>query len=120
MMKKKIFVLVVWLLICGMQVYSAPPVFSKSEYAARRIRMMEQIPDGVAIILGATGTISDRQFFQNNDFFYFCGVDVPNAVLIIDGIRKESSLFFSLTEHEARGENLPLELVHSPDRKSVV
>ena len=102
------------LLVVGVHDSSAASEFPKSEYAARRIRMMEQIPDGVAIILGATGTISDRQFFQNNDFFYFCGVEVPNAVLIIDGIRKESSLFFSLTEHEARGENLPLELVHSP------
>ncbi len=92
----------------------AAPDFPKSEYAARRSQMMEKIPDGVAIILGATSTVSDRQFFQNNDFFYFCGVEVPNAALIIDGIRKRSSLFFSLTEHEARSEGLPLELVQNP------
>jgi len=103
-----------WMMLCSALSFSASSVFSNSEYAARRSRMMEKIPDGVAIILGATSTLSDRQFFQNNDFFYFCGVEVPNAVLIIDGIRKESTLLFSLTEHEARRENLPLELVHNP------
>jgi Xaa-Pro aminopeptidase len=120
-MKKNLaLALVIGLLLCGVQDSHSSPVFSKSEYAARRSRMMEKIPDGVAIILGATGTISDRQFFQNNDFFYLCGVEVPNAVLIIDGIRKESMLFFSLTEHEARGEGLPLELVHDPQEATGV
>ena len=102
------------LLLLIVQASYPSSVFSKSEYAARRSRLMEKIPDGVAIILGANGTISDRQFFQNNDFFYFCGVEVPNAVLIIDGIQKESSLFFSLTENEARSEGLPVDLVHDP------
>jgi Xaa-Pro aminopeptidase len=114
MRKKFLFVFAVWLLLSGAQTCYASSVFAKSEYAARRNRMMEKIPDGIAIILGATSTISDRQFFQNNDFFYFCGVEVPNAVLIIDGIRKESTLFFSLSEHEARGEGIPLDLVHNP------
>ena len=114
MRKAILFPLIAILLAFAGGLSYAAPDFPKSEYAARRSRMMEKIPDGVAIILGATSTISDRQFFQNNDFFYFCGVEVPNAALIIDGIRKQSSLFFSLTEHEARGEGLPLELVQNP------
>ncbi len=89
--------------------------FPKAEYAARRVRLMEQIPDGIAIILGATATVSDRQFYQSNDFFYFCGVEVPDAVLIIDGIRKQSFLYYSMSEDEARGEGLPLELVQEPE-----
>ena len=28
-------------------------LFDKAEYAARRLKLMEKIPDGVAIILGA-------------------------------------------------------------------
>jgi Xaa-Pro aminopeptidase len=114
MKKKSLFVLIVFLLTLTIQNSFSSSVFSKSEFAARRSRIMEKIPDGVAIILGATSTISSRPFFQNNDFYYFCGVEVPNAVLIIDGIRKESSLFFSLTEDQARSENIPLELVHNP------
>ena len=85
-----------------------------SEYAARRARLMERIPDGAAIFLGATTPASDRRFFQNNDFYYFSGVEVPNAILVIDGIKKESVLFFTLSEDGARGEGLPVELVRNP------
>ncbi len=88
--------------------------FDKSEYAARRAKFMEQIPDGVAVILGATTPASDRQFFQGSDFFYFTGVEIPNAVLIMDGMRKESTLFFSISESEAQGEGISLELVRNP------
>ncbi|TEU05614.1 MAG: aminopeptidase P family protein [Candidatus Aminicenantes bacterium] len=88
--------------------------FDKSEYAARRAKFMEQIPDGVAVILGATTPASDRQFFQSSDFFYFTGVEIPNAVLIMDGMSKVSTLFFSISETEAQGEGISLELVRKP------
>jgi Xaa-Pro aminopeptidase len=75
---------------------------------------MEKIPDGAAIILGATTPTADKQFFQNNDFYYFSGVEIPNAVLIMDGLHKESVLFFSISEKEARGEGISLDLVRNP------
>ncbi len=81
-----------------------PLVFDKSEYAARRARFLAQIPDGIAIIWGALGGS------QNNDFKYFCGVEVPRAVLIMDGIRKESLLFYTTTENYLRGEGLSADL----------
>lgn len=89
--------------------------FDKSEYAARRAKFMEQIPDGVAIILGAATPASDIQFLQGSDFFYFTGVEIPNAVLIMDGMRKESTLFFSISERDAQGEGISLELVRKPE-----
>ncbi|GAF99864.1 unnamed protein product, partial [marine sediment metagenome] len=89
--------------------------FDKSEYATRRAKFMEKIPDGVAVILGATTPTSDIQFHQNNDFYYFCGVEIPNAVLIMDGIRKQSTLVFSINEREARGEGISVELVRTPE-----
>jgi len=85
--------------------------FDKSEYAARRAKFMEQIPDGVAVILGATTPASDRQFFQGSDFFYFTGVEIPNAVLIMEGMSKVSTLFFSISERDAQGKGISLELV---------
>ncbi len=88
--------------------------FDKSEYAARRARLMEKIPNGVAVILGATTPVSDNQFFQNNDFYYLTGVDIPNAVLITDGKNKESSLFLTISEKEAQGEGISLDLVRKP------
>jgi Xaa-Pro aminopeptidase len=87
----------------------------KSEHAERRAKFMEKTLDGVSIILGATTPVSDRQFLQNSDFFYFTGVEIPNAVLVMDGRRKESTLFFSISEREALGEGISLELVRQPE-----
>ncbi len=84
-MKKMIPILImVSLLFISIQIPCAEQGFDKSEYAARRAKFMEKIPDGVAVILGATTPASDIQFYQNNDFYYFCGVEIPNAVLIMD------------------------------------
>jgi len=75
---------------------------------------MEKIPDGFAVILGAQSVVGYKEFFQNNDFMYFCGVEIPNSILIIDGSRKESTLFFTISDREALGENIRLDLVHDP------
>ncbi|MFC2168095.1 aminopeptidase P N-terminal domain-containing protein [Acidobacteriota bacterium] len=93
---------------------SAELIFDKSEYAARRAKLMEKIPDGIAVILGAQDVTGFNEFFQNNDFMYLCGVDIPNSILIIDGVRKETTLFFSISDRQANGENISLELVHNP------
>ena len=87
---------------------------STNEYAGRRERLMERIQGGVAIIPGATAPVDSGQFRQNNDFFYFTGVEIPGAFLVVDSVAEESTLFFTLTEHEARAEGIPLELVHDP------
>ena len=88
--------------------------FDKSEYAARRARLMEKIPDGAAIILGAKVPPAYNEYFQNNDFMYLCGVEIPDAALIIDGAAKRSTLFFSIDERGARSEGISLELVRNP------
>ena len=115
-MKKMIPIsIMVSLLFISIQIPCAEQGFDKSEYAARRAKFMEKIPDCVAVILGATTPASDIQFYQNNDFYYLCGVEIPNAVLIMDGIRKQSTLFFSINEREARGEGISVELVRTPE-----
>jgi Xaa-Pro aminopeptidase len=86
-------------------------LFDKAEYAARRAKLMEKIPDGVAVILGAQPLTSYHPYYQNNDFFYLCGVEVPNAVLVIDGIRKESILFFTADERSLRNEGLSTDIL---------
>jgi Xaa-Pro aminopeptidase len=75
---------------------------------------MDEIPDGVAIIPGATSRVDDYQFFQSNDFMYFTGVDAPNAWLVVDGVNRESTLLLTLDEHDARGEGIPTELALNP------
>jgi Xaa-Pro aminopeptidase len=89
-------------------------VFEKSEYAARRAKLMDKIPDGAAVVLGARTLTSYHPFVQNNDFLYLSGVEAPDAVLVVDGKRRESLLFMTLTERAARNDGLPLELATDP------
>lgn len=93
---------------------SADLLFTKSEYSTRRTKLMDMIPDGVAIIIGAQDIVEYNEYFQNNDFMYLSGVEIPNAFLVIDGINRESTLFYSITERRAKSENISLELVRKP------
>ena len=74
-----------------------PAIFTdalpKEEFAARRTRLMEKIGDGVAIIQGAAETGNSLKFRQNNQFYYLTGVEVPRAILLVDGRGKRSTLF---------------------------
>lgn len=89
-------------------------LFTKEEFAARRARLMEKIPDGVALVLGAKSRVGSNEYYQNNDFIYFTGVEIPDAVLVIDGVSRESVLFFTLTERGARSEGISLDYVLKP------
>ena len=92
----------------------APLDFDKSEYAARRQKLMAQIPDGIAIIQGSLAGPLNNEFIQNNDFLYLCGVKLPRAVLLVDGIHKESILFFTTSERYLRNEGVSLDLLRDP------
>lgn len=89
-------------------------LFEKEEYALRRQRLMDRIPDGIAVILGARSATAYYGNFQNNDFMYFTGVEVPDAILIIDGVHKKSVLFYSISEREARNHGISLDYVQKP------
>jgi Xaa-Pro aminopeptidase len=90
------------------------PLFDKSEYAARRAKFMEKIPDGVAVILGAQPLTSYHHYYQNNDFLYLCGVEVPNAALVIDGVQKQTLLLFTANERSLRNEGLSTDILNDP------
>ena len=92
----------------------AASLIDNTEYAARRERLMDEVPDGAVIIPGATSPSASHQFFQSNDFLYFTGVEAPNAWLVVDGVNRVSTLFLTLDEHDARGEGIPAELALSP------
>jgi Xaa-Pro aminopeptidase len=114
---KKIIWAIITVLVLTFSVQSVVAgvlLFEKSEYAARRNKLMEKIPDGFAIILGSQLNTNYYEHYQNNDFVYFSGVEIPNSILIIDGVRKESVLFFTISERAARNEGLPLDLIRNP------
>ena len=54
---------------------------------------MAAVGDGVAVVQGATETSSYLRFRQNNHFFYLTGVEVPRAIVVIDGRTKSATLY---------------------------
>ncbi|MDP2916073.1 MAG: aminopeptidase P N-terminal domain-containing protein [Candidatus Aminicenantes bacterium] len=107
-MHKKLAVCLLVLALGGPSVAAGVLPFEVSEYAGRRARFMAQIPDGIAVIWGSLAVP------QNNDFLYLCGVKVPRAALIVDGVRKESLLFYTTTETYLKGEGMSPDLARDP------
>lgn len=64
-----------------------------SFYAARRKALMNRIEGSVAVLRGASEPDSYTVFRQDNNFYYLTGVEAPGAVLLLDGISRESLLF---------------------------
>ncbi len=77
----------------------------QSEYKARRDRLMDRVRDGIVVL---TGRGDDRgygdvgTFRQENNFFYFTGLEIPNAVLFLLPAERKEILFIP-------ERNLPIE-----------
>jgi Xaa-Pro aminopeptidase len=67
--------------------------FPREEFAARRAKVMERIGDAVAILQGTTERPGEQPFRQSNQFYYVSGVELPRALLVIDGRSKRSTLY---------------------------
>ncbi|HWB42319.1 MAG TPA: Xaa-Pro peptidase family protein [Gemmatimonadales bacterium] len=67
--------------------------FDQAEFAARRARLIERIPDGVAVILGATEHDHPTRFRQSPDFYYLTGLKEPGTVLVLNGVTKNAAVF---------------------------
>ncbi|MEJ7627305.1 MAG: Xaa-Pro peptidase family protein [Ferruginibacter sp.] len=66
--------------------------FTPADFAARRAKVMEQIGDGIAIMQGAELTEGFVKFRQDNNFYYLTGVELPGAMLIMNGKNKRTTL----------------------------
>jgi Xaa-Pro aminopeptidase len=88
---------VIAILLAGAGLTSAQALFTdslpKEEFAERRAKLLEKIGDGIAIIQGAAETGNALKFRQGNQFYYLTGVEVPRAILLVDGRTKRSTLF---------------------------
>jgi Xaa-Pro aminopeptidase len=102
------------LLVCCASPLEAGPRFDNAEYAARRAALMAKIPDGIAVIWGAQPLTNYYRYAQNNDFMYLTGAEIPDAVLIVDGLSKTSMLLFTATEAAARADGIDAALVKDP------
>lgn len=71
----------------------AQPAYNKTEFAARRAKLFEKIPDGIAVIFGAKTQFYPVKFRQSPDFYYLTGIEEPGAVLVLVGHNKNAILF---------------------------
>ena len=68
--------------------------FPPEEFAARRAKVYESIGDqSIAVVQGAPSPAGYTRFRQSNEFYYLCGIEVPHAYLLLDGVRKRTLLF---------------------------
>lgn len=62
------------------------PVFPVAEYVARRAAVLEALGrEGVLLVPSREGTSSGETFRQSDDFEYLAGLEIPRALLIVDG-----------------------------------
>ncbi len=82
-------------MVCAQPTFRGSEIFPSEEFAARRLLVMAQIGDGVAIVLGTTEPPGEMPFRQNSQFFYLTGVTEPRASVIIDGRTKKTTVFLN-------------------------
>lgn len=72
--------------------------FSKEELNQRRQKLMstlvKQQKNGLVVIPANDGFSSGETFRQSDDFYYFTGLELPNALLVLD-LSNQSSVIYS-------------------------
>jgi Xaa-Pro aminopeptidase len=91
-LKVKLFFIAV-LLVETVSAQNMWKYFTPEDFALRRAKVMQQIGDGIAILQGAELPEAFVKFRQDNNFYYLTGVEMPGAVLILDGKTKTVLLF---------------------------
>ena len=87
--------------LLGIALLNAPlgaQAIPEAEYQERRARLMGTISDGIVLLHARTGAKEEDQptFRQDATFFYFTGLaNHPDAVLALDGPRREAHIFVS-------------------------
>ena len=85
-----VLVLLIALLPMSIQAQTA---FDKDEFAARRAKLLERIPDGIAVVLGGIEHPYPVRFRQSPDFYYLTGLEEPGLVLVLNGVTKNATVF---------------------------
>jgi Xaa-Pro aminopeptidase len=77
--------------------------FSPGEFAQRRDKIFAQIgTEAVALLQGAPAPSGFAVFRQNNEFFYVCGIEVPQAYLLLDGRSGQTTVYMRLPSRGRR------------------
>lgn len=76
--------------------------FEKEELSQRREKLIEHFQgsgeSGLVVIPSRDGFSSGETFRQNDDFYYFTGLELPNSLLVIDIEQKSVSVYVPETD----------------------
>ncbi len=67
--------------------------FPAQEFVDRRAKIFDAIGKSHALLQGAGPVRGFETFRQTNEFYYCCGVEVPQAYLLLDGVKRRTSLY---------------------------
>ncbi len=82
-------ILVCYLFFCTIAAWADDFSF----FASRREALMKKIEGAIAVLQGAPDSPSLKAFRQDNNFYYLTGLEVPNALLLLDAARHHTILF---------------------------
>jgi len=84
--------------------------FPPAEFAERRGKVFDAIGDASHALLQGAGPVRGFEVFrQSNEFHYLCGLEVPQALLLLDGARRAALLYLPhRDEAHARSEGAVL------------
>jgi len=85
--------LVLAVLTAGTGLFAQRTGYSNEEFSRRRRALMDKVENGVILLFGESLPQAGTHFRQDNDFFYFTGVEDPGAVLLMAPGTRESFLF---------------------------
>jgi Xaa-Pro aminopeptidase len=96
-MRKNLFVKSILFLSLGLIVVSSAFAqragYTKDEFVRRRAALADKAKEGMIVLFGEALPQAGAHFRQDNDFFYFTGVDDLGAVLILNAKTKDAHLF---------------------------
>jgi Xaa-Pro aminopeptidase len=67
--------------------------FTAADFQSRRAAVYAAIGENVAIIQGAEDVAGFVTFRQSNTFYYLSGLETPSAYMVLDGARKETTIY---------------------------
>lgn len=77
--------------------------FPLEEFKARWEKLFDKIGENaLAIIQGAPNVQRSEVFRQSNQFYYLCGVETPNAYIVLDGRNRKVTLYLPHRERKTR------------------
>jgi len=93
--------------------------FPPEEFAQRRAKVFEKIgTEAVALLQGAPPTRGFGVFRQNNDFYYLCGIEVPQAYLLLDGRSGKTAVYLPSLSRRTRSEQTAAEYALSVKKQT--